>query len=503
MAESAQQSPSANGLRRAQVLTSYDPRTGEIAGDYAVMGTDEVTRTLREARGAQAWWSGLSYAARKRWLLDWKKQIVRHADDLADVVVQETGKPHDDALLEIVLAIEHLDWAARNADSVLGRRKVRSGKFGFNQSATVGYEPMGVVGVIGPWNYPVFTPMGSIAYAMAAGNAVIFKPSELTPGVGMWLARSWHELAPNQPVLQTVTGDGETGTALCRSKVDKIAFTGSPATARRVMAVCAETLTPLVVEGGGKDAMIVHVDAKLEDAAEAAVFGAMSNGGQTCAGVERVYVAESVYEQFLALVRKKVEKLHPGADRSAAYGPLTLESQAGVVRRHIEDAIASGGRAVVGGVDSIREPYVEPVILTDVPEDSVAITEETFGPVVVINKVDDLEDAITRVNATPYGLGASIFTRDLKTADRVAARLRAGVVSVNSVLGFVSVPALPFGGVGDSGFGRIHGDDGLREFSRSKSITVQKYRAPVKLLSMNRKSRDVRVTKWMFKRTHG
>lgn len=502
MTESVQRSQPKNA-GRVPVLTSYDPRTGEVAGDYAVMGADDVTRAVLEARGTHGWWSGLGHDVRKRWLLDWKKSIVADVEKLADVVVRETGKPHDDAVLEIVLAVEHLDWAARHAGSVLGRQKVRSGKFGADQSASVGYESMGVVGVIGPWNYPVYTPMGSIAYAMAAGNAVVFKPSELTPGVGAWLAQSWHRLAPNHPVLQAVTGDGETGAALCRSRVDKIAFTGSPATARRVMGLCAETLTPLVVEGGGKDAMIVAVDADLDAAADAVVFGAMSNSGQTCAGVERVYVAESVYQPFLESVTAKAKRLHPGADRKAAYGPLTMPSQAAVVRRHIEDALANGGRAVVGGLDSIREPYVEPVVLTDVPETSAAVTEETFGPIVVINKVADLDDAVARANATAYGLGASIFTRDQKTAEQVADRLRAGVVTINSVLGFAAVAALPFGGVGDSGFGRIHGADGLREFSRAKAITVQRRRAPVKLLSMDRRARDVRIVKWLFKRAHG
>ena len=488
---------------RPRVLTSYDPRTGEIAGDYAIMGHDELTRTLREARAAQTWWSRLDFSGRERWLKDWKKLIARRAGELAEVVSQETGKPADDALLEVMLAVEELDWAARNAAKVLGRHKVRSGLAGANLASSVGYEPLGVIGVIGPWNYPVYSPMGSIAFAMAAGNAVVFKPSELTPGVGMWLAESWQTLAPNQPVLQVVTGDDSTVAALCRSRLDKIAFTGSASAAKKVLAACAESLTPAIIEGGGKDAMIVHVDAKLDRAAEAAVFGAMGNSGQTYAGIERVYVAESVYDKFLELVVAKAKRLKPGGDRGASYGPMTNEAQVEVVRAHLRDALARGGKAIVGGLESFREPYIEPIILVDVPENSSAVTEETLGPVVVINKVTDLEEAIQRANATPYGLGASIFTRDLRTAQWAARRLRAGVITINSVMGFAGVAALPFGGTGESGFGRVHGDDGLREFARAKSITRQRFRSPLHLRTLERKPRHMRISKWLFISRHG
>ncbi|TSE02159.1 aldehyde dehydrogenase family protein [Skermania sp. ID1734] len=491
--------PSTTGTR---VLTSFDPRTGEVTGDYAQMTASELTRAVREARSAQQWWGNLGFSGRKRWLLDWKRSIARSAKDLAEAVAQETGKPYGDAYLEVMLAVEHLDWAARNARDVLGRHGVHRGLFAKNQVATVGYEPYGVVGVIGSWNYPVFSALGSIAYAMAAGNSVVFKPSELTPGVGTQLAESWSRLAPNQPVLQAVTGDGSTGAALCRSRVDKIAFTGSTATARKVMAACADTLTPVTIESGGKDAMIVHVDADIEQAVEAALFGAFGNAGQTCAGIERIYVAESVYDRFLQQFVAGAKRLRPGADRTASYGPITNDAQIEVIREHIRDAIAHGATAALGGPESIREPYVEPVILTDVSEDSLAVTAETFGPVAVVNKVKDLSDAVARANASAYGLGASIFTRDLKTAQRTAERLRAGVVTINSVLGFAAVPELPFGGVGDSGFGRVHGADGLREFSRSKAIVRRKYKGPFDLFTLDRKPRHLRIARAVFKARH-
>ena len=214
-----------------------------------------------------------------------------------------------------------------------------------NQAATVEYQPLGVVGVIGPWNYPVFTPMGSIVYALAAGNAVVFKPSELTPGVGGWLAATFSEVVPEHPVLQVVTGLGETGAALCRAGVDKLAFTGSTATGKKVMAACAETLTPVVIEAGGKDAVLVDEDADIDAAADAAVWGACANAGQTCIGVERVYVHERVYDEFLARLVDKAKDLRAEDSPDAKIGPITMPSQLDVIRSHIDDAIARGGRA--------------------------------------------------------------------------------------------------------------------------------------------------------------
>src|SRR5437868_12504828 len=227
--------------------------------------------------------------------------------------------------------------------------------------------------------------MGSIAYALAAGNAVVFKPSEFTPGVGVLLAELVAGVVPEHPVLQTVTGLGPTGAALASSPlVDKIALTGSPRTAKRVMAACAQNLTPIIAECGGKDACIIDSGADLDAAADAALWGAMSNAGQTCIGIERIYVVDEVYEAFLGLLTDKARDLRPGFDREAAYGPITMPGQLDIIERHIKDALDKGGTAVVGGVESVRKPYVEPVVLTNVPDDSSAVSEETFGPTITI-----------------------------------------------------------------------------------------------------------------------
>ncbi|MDG3009056.1 aldehyde dehydrogenase family protein [Rhodococcus sp. D2-41] len=495
--------PTPRGGQGEPTLASLDPRDDTVLAEYPVAGKGEVAAAVDRARAAAHWWDVQGFRGRRQWLLEFKSVIASRAGELAAVVSAETGKPADDALLEVMLAVEHLDWAAKHAQKVLRRRTVPSGLVSANQASSVGYRPLGVVGVIGPWNYPVYTPMGSIAYALAAGNAVVFKPSELTPGVGVWLADAWQAMAPMQPVLQTVVGRGETGTALCRAGVDKIAFTGSTATAKKVMAVCAETLTPMVAECGGKDAMLVDADADIDAAADFAAFGGLGNGGQTCAGVERVYVAEPVYQRFLDAVAERAAALRPGGGPTASYGPMTMGRQVQIVRDHVRDALAGGARAVVGGLDSVHERYVDPVVLAEVPEDSTAMTEETFGPTLAVNKVVDLDEGVRRANASRYGLGASVFTADKDRGRAVAERLHAGAVTINSVLGFAGVPALPFGGVGDSGFGRIHGADGLREFSTVKSVTVQRFPAPLNLLTMTRKPRDMKVSAWMLKTRHG
>ena len=278
---------------------SVNPATGEVLATFGVDGEREVAEAVQRARVAAAWWGGLDWADRRLRLLAWKSHITRYMGRLARQVHDETGKPLDDATLEIVNTILHLDWAAKHARSVLKPRRVPSGLMMANHSATLEYRPLGVVGVIGPWNYPVFTPMGSIGYALAAGNAVVFKPSELTTGTGQWLVQSFTEVlsevfGDTEPVLQLVTGLGATGAELAKADVDKIAFTGSAATARRVLAAAAEKLTPVLTECGGKDALLVAADADLDAAVDAAVWGAMSNAGQTCIGVERVYVAEPV-----------------------------------------------------------------------------------------------------------------------------------------------------------------------------------------------------------------
>jgi acyl-CoA reductase-like NAD-dependent aldehyde dehydrogenase len=488
-------------LQKSETFDSLSPRTGDVVGTYPVQSAEEVQAVVARAHEAAAWWSSLSFDERGERLDAWKGVITRRIAQLADVVHRETGKPHSDATLEAGLALDHIAWAAKNAEKVLKRRKRSAGLIMANTAATVEYKPLGVIGVIGPWNYPVYTPMGSMVYALAAGNAVVFKPSELTPGVGIWLADAFAEVVPEQPVLQVVTGLGETGAALCRAGVNKLAFTGSTATGKKVMAACAETLTPVLIEAGGKDAFLVDQDADIDAAADAALWGAASNAGQTCIGVERVYVHERVYDEFVSSLLDKARELRADDSPDAKIGPITMPKQLGVIKSHIDDALARGGRALLGGADAVGERYVQPTILVDVPEDSTAVQEETFGPTVTVAKVHDMDEAVLLANSTRYGLGSTVFAKE--RAMELASRIRSGMTAVNAVISFAAIPTLPFGGVGDSGFGRIHGPDGLKEFTYAKAIARQRFKPALALTTFRRTDKADKQLAQMLTLMHG
>lgn len=471
-------------LNSNDTFDSLNPANGDVVGTYPIHTKDDVDDAVARAHEAAQWWGALSFKERAEYLLTWRSVITRRIAQLAEVSHRETGKPHSDAQLEIVLAIDHIAWAAKNAKKVLGQQKVKSGLLMANQAAYVEYKPLGVVGVIGPWNYPVFTPCGSIAYALAAGNAVVFKPSEYTPGVGAWLAHTFTEVVGGRPVFQVVTGLGETGNALCTADIGKLAFTGSGATGKKVMAACADTLTPVIIEAGGKDSLIVDEDADLEKAAEAALWAGMANAGQTCIGTERVYVHEKVFEPFMTEILSQAEQLRAGADDQAKIGPITMPSQIDVIRSHVQDAVDKGANVALGGPDAVGERFVQPTILTHVPEDSTEITEETFGPTLAINPVRSMDEAVELTNATRYGLAGAVFSKS--RGMEIARQIRSGMTSINSVTAFAGVPSLPFGGVGESGFGRIHGPDGLKEFTYAKSITRQKFKPLMMLTAFSR-----------------
>lgn len=493
--------PAKGSAKSPQTFDSTNPATDELVGTHPIHTEAEVNAAVERARDASAWWQEIGFDGRKEYLQAWRSLMAKRLPELADLVHRECGKPYADALLEAGLAIDHIAWAAKHAKKVLGRSRVNPGLLMTNQHAFVEYKPFGVVGVIGPWNYPVFTPMGSIAYALAAGNTVVFKPSEYSPTVGKFIVDTFSEVVHGRSALELVTGYGETGAALVKAGVNKVAFTGSTATGKKIMAACAETLTPIVVEAGGKDSMIVDHDADLAEAADAALWCAMSNAGQTCIGTERVYVHEKAFDGFMNELLTKARQIRPGFDDGAEYGPATMPSQLKIIKSHIDDAIARGGKVVLGGADAVGDRYVQPTIITDVPEDSLAVTEETFGPTLVVNRVSDMDEAVRLTNATRYGLAGSVFGG--KDALETASKVRSGMTSVNSVITFAAIPGLPFGGVGDSGIGRIHGPDGLREFTYPKAL-VKQYMPPV--LSLNtfrRTKKSEELFETLIKKLHG
>lgn len=453
-----------------------------------MMSISDVTNTVELARAASTHWQKLGFNSRKRVLLAWSSLIINRIDEIASLVSQETGKPMSDARLEVSLAVSHIGWAARHAESIMRTSYRRPGLLMANMAATVERSPMGVVGIIGPWNYPVFTPIGSIAYALAAGNTVVFKPSEYTPGVGVWLAESLSEIAPFPDIFTTITGLGETGEALCISDIDKLSFTGSTRTAKLVAAQCASVMTPVVLECGGKDPVIVAADADIKRAVDATMWSAMANAGQSCIGAERVYVDEKVANEFIARAIELADTIHAGAPGDGNYGPATMPSQIKVIQSHIKAAIADGGTCVYGGLQSIKSPFVQPVVLVDVPENSTAVREETFGPIIIINRVDSMKEAIELSNASRYGLGANVWSR--RKGKQIASQLACGMVAINSTFAFAAVASVPFGGVKDSGSGRVHGPEGLLEYTFARTIVRTRFYLPLKFLSFKRRPQD-------------
>jgi len=461
---------------------SHNPATGEVIGTYRNASVEDVNAAVARAHASSRAWQALGFAGRKKVLVAWDAVISKRLSEITELVALETGKPLSDASLEISLAIGHLDWAAKNAARYLSPVTRNPGLIMANMKARVERAPYGVVGVIGPWNYPVFTPMGSIAYSLAAGNTVLFKPSEYTPGVGEWLGATFAEVAPFPDIFQVITGLGATGQALTNAAVDKIAFTGSTRTAKKVAAAAADRMIPTVLECGGKDPVIVDSDANIKKAAEYALWLAMSNAGQTCIGAERVYVHHAVADEFIREIGDMAKEIHPGVNKN--YGPATMPSQLNVIQSHIDDAAAKGAKFLIGGTDSVQPPFVQPTIMLDVPEDSLAITEETFGPTLTINRVQNMDEAVALANATRYGLGASVWSK--RNGEKIASQLVTGMVSINSVIGFAGVATVPFGGVKDSGYGRIHGPEGLHEFTYLRSVVSERFALPFAFTTFKR-----------------
>lgn len=480
-------------------LSSYNPATHDLVGSVAIHSAADVDAAVARGKRAGERWAALSFEARSEELAAFRKALAAQTDALAELLHRENGKPELEALTEIMMALGHVQHAAACAEAALAPRRVSAGMLA-NFRATISYHPLGVVGVIGPWNYPLFTPMGSIAYALAAGNAVVWKPSELTPLIAVRVAEIAAATFAVPELLQVVTGAGATGAALARSAVDKIAFTGSAATGRRVMIAAAERLTPVLLELGGKDPMIVADDADLAKAAEACVYGALTNAGQACVSVERVYVADAVHDQFVDEVVKHVRALKVGGD-DGHLGAMTSEAQIAIVKDHLDDAVAKGAVVLTGGSDAIAGSYIQPTVLTGVDHRMKIMTDETFGPVIPIQRVASLDEAVQLANDTRYGLGSTVFAG--KAARAIAAKLRAGMTSINAVMGFAGIPALPFGGIGESGFGRIHGDEGVREFTRVKSTAEQIMSLPVNMMSFRQPKEMPSRLRAMIKQLYG
>jgi len=468
-----------NGHGAGAEIPVSNPATGELVAHVPDLSAERVAELARRGRAAQPEWQALGFDGRGRILLRMRKWLMDNADRVAATIVSETGKTYEDAYMaEINYAGGALTFWTRNAKRLLADERIRASTVAvLGKKLVVRYEPLGLVGIIGPWNYPLTNSFGDCIPALLAGNSVILKPSSTAPLTSLLLAEGLAECGLPDAVFQVATGRGPTGTALV-DEADMIMFTGSTETGKRVMARAAQTLTPVSLELGGKDPMIVLADADLERAANAAVYYSMLNTGQTCISIERVYVEEPAYDEFVAKVTDKVGRLRLGPSMgpaTAEVGSMTLLTQLEIVEEHVRDALAKGARALTGGRRRAGDGlFYEPTVLVDVDHSMKAMTEETFGPTLPIMKVADAEQALALANDSPFGLGASVFSGDRARGERLARRLQAGAVCVNDALMNYVAVELPMGGWKDSGMGTRHGAGGIRKYTKQQSLLISR-----------------------------
>lgn len=444
------------------------------------MTAAQVGLAVERAREAQPAWSALSFRERARVLLRAREIVLAEIDEIANLISRETGKPASEAIsMEVVPTLDLLQYFARQTAKLLRPQKINIGLYGLmGRSSRIIYKPLGVVGIISPWNFPWATPLDEVAMALMAGNAAVVKPSELTPLSALRIADVFKRAGLPDGLLTITTGDGSTGGALVEAGVDRIMFTGSVTTGKRVGEAAARHLVPVVLELGGKDPMIVLEDAQLENAARGAVWGAFCNSGQACASVERCYVHESIAPKFIELVLAETRALKQdlGTREATDVGAMSNERQLRTVENHISDAVMRGARILIGGHRPANLPglFHEPSVLTNVDHSMEVMREETFGPLLPVMTFKSEDEAVRLANDSVFGLTASIWTRDIARGRRLAERIEAGTVMVNEVVYTHAIAQAPWGGVKQSGFGRTHGRLGLLELVTPQHIHVNR-----------------------------
>src|SRR6202790_978732 len=461
-------------------IPSVNPATGEVLAHFERTPASLLPEIVSRARVAQGAWAKLPIRDRCAKLRGLRERIMASRNELADAVMRESGKPRVEALFaDIFVALDSAEYWSRNAARALRTRRVphhstaAKAKRGY-----LAYDPLGVIAIISSWNYPLAIPLSQIIPAVAAGNAVVCKTSDFTPQCGALIEKLFVGAGFPGNLITVVQGGGEVGQALIDAAPDKIMFTGSVATGRRVAEACAKKLIPSVLELGGKDAMIVLADANVDVAASAAVWGSYTNCGQVCLSVERLFVEQSIEEKFLALCVEKTKKLRlgPGCDPATDVGPLIRPQHVQRMSDLVNDAAARGARVLCGGKPrpDLGANFFRPTVIAGVNSSMKLFQEETFGPILAVQTVKDAEEAVARANDSTFALAASVWASDAKRGQAIAGRLRAGAVMVNDAISYFGIAEAPHGGCGASGWGRTHGKAGLLEMVQMKYIDVDR-----------------------------
>jgi acyl-CoA reductase-like NAD-dependent aldehyde dehydrogenase len=474
----AEKSKAAKAEAAAGGLESFNPATGERVGEVPTIGPEQVQAIVDDVAEVQPFWAQLSLAERARYLRRATQVVVDHADEIAELLSREQGKPRIESYtMEVMPTIDLLDWCASHGPQILADEPIKYTQLMLKQKKSFfSYEPIGVVGVIAPWNYPWSIPFGEVAIALMAGNGVVLKPASLTPLIGQKIQEVFERAGLPEGLVRTIHGGGAIGQALVESSAGKIFFTGSVEVGRKVGEECARRMKGSVLELGGKDPQIVCADANLSNAISGAVWGGFANAGQTCSGIERTYVLREVADRFIDGVVRQASALEVGdpLDWQTAIGPMVSKDQYDLVCELVDDAIASGAKRLCGGpveVEGFSGNFIAPTVLTDVTHDMRIMREEIFGPVLPIITVDTEQQAIDCANDSQFGLGASVWTLDRDKGQRIARQIQSGMVWINDHSYTHGACQCSWGGVKDSGLGRSHSKFGFYECTNIKLIS--------------------------------